>query len=229
MKKHAGLIGLLAIILFLFNASVYSQSLTIQWTSEEVKDSQGDALSLGSAIEVIMLPTGTGKSVPVFNNPFFINSQERLLGLQGGFDNPLPYVPFSIPHHPHTFFQLAIRDLPTLELGETLFLSLYLRVWDNLAFYNSSDASGSFNANGMYRGRSSLINPNKYDTGIISYYFETDIQTSEINSFDATLEFIFDISGEQANIPFTVAVPEPSAMLLAGFGFMYMLRKIRRK
>lgn len=220
---------LLSVMMLFYATNSFSQSLTIKWDASPVLDFEGNELPLFAAIEVIIPTDGLTKHVPDAGNLFLLgepllNGNPSMANIEL-FGNPLPY--FSASINPiASYNSLNITGLLPGP-GETKNISLYLRVWDNIHYDTSFDGSGNF------LGHASLIDPNKYNNGVLSYYFETAIQTFSFNgdSPNFTQEYIFNISGMQTNLSFPAAgpVPEPSAMMLAGFGLLYMIRKFRRQ
>lgn len=227
MKKFIS-VGLITLCLLAVSSRIsFAQSVTIRWTTiNPVLDHEGMELAQGAAVMVLFADSADlSQSIPELNSAYFIgssstNSLGDLSGVYAGY-NPLPYNPMLGGFGGFTNVRL---DTPDYQDGADNTVNVFIRVFDNIS-------SGAFDANGNYNG--SQIADQKYGSTVNSYYFDTDIFSVAIpeNPLNDT-PVVIDIGGMQANIAFPMGgmpVPEPSAMMLAGFGIVgFIIRKFKK-
>lgn len=222
MKRIKVLLLVLFLVLAFKTPTALAQSITLTWGNGAVLDHEGNELPLGAAIQVIIPENSLSHLDPDIAGLDFLGGAENLVTIGSGFSNPLPYVPISLGTG---FLALDLIGLPQPAPNQTIPFSLYIRVWDNVHYDNTFDNGGN------YLGEPNLITGAKFIDDSVSYYFDTPIQTLNLDGNNpGGVNFIFNISGMQTNMAFPAVgpVPEPSAMMLAGFGLLYMIRKFRR-
>ncbi|MEW6534506.1 MAG: PEP-CTERM sorting domain-containing protein [Candidatus Auribacterota bacterium] len=197
-----------------------AQSINIKWTNASpVLDFEGNQLAMGASIMVMMTDATKAILDPVESVPYFASGSNDIAELGGFFAgyNPLPYNP---QLGGSGGFVGVSLDTPSYDAtpGAANKVYVFLRVFDNIAY--NAFSGGNWNGTEMSNGR--------YGNDIDSYYFDTGVYIVSIPEIPGTdAPITIDISGMQTLAVFPV--PEPSVMLLAGFGAVFFAIKKRIK
>ncbi|MEW6534508.1 MAG: PEP-CTERM sorting domain-containing protein [Candidatus Auribacterota bacterium] len=212
-------LSLITIYILLASCSIsIAQSINIRWTNDNpVLDYYGNQLPMGASIMVMMTDATKAILDPIESAPYFASGSNDIAELGGFFAgyNPLPYNP---QLGGSGGFVGVSLDTPEYDAtpGAANIVYVFLRIFDNIAY----DAF----QNGIWNG--SEIS-NGHDSPLSSRYLHTDVYTISIPEIPGTdAPVTIDISGMKTILPI---IPEPSAMLLAGFGAVFFAIKKRIK